>query len=676
MNIISGVFMKQKLLIITVNSTTKTALKSYLTSILGQYLDIEACLVHKVSYDLMKNYDLVLFSADLTKNLLNDNVLKPDITHLVSIRTLNHTYLNKILTLPPCVSVYLVNDSKQSAESVIEQLGIFGFSQYHFIPYYPGCRELDYTIQYAVTVGEDKLVPPFITTIIDISNRIVDISTIIEIIIYFDLPSYLVNEITKNYINHIVQILKLTNIQLNQAINTIILTQNIVNNLNTGLCLLDKNGFIKSVNPSFIKMLELHGGHLVDTSLNFHLQKYNISFEWKTQKNSLFYVKNIKNEIIKLNVQEIEDNKHSRLLLINSNTEITLDKVTKYPIQNMSDNFSAEFTFKDYITIEHHSKELLEYAKSISLTDYSVLIQGENGTGKSILAQSIHNNSKRSEHPFVSLNISAASHDILELELLGYDKNVETNDLLEEKPGVFELANKGTLFLEGIHDLSYDLQCALERILEKKVVRRIGSYNDVHVDVRIITSSTKDLFSMISSGQFREDLFYNINVVSLETIPLRNRAEDIPLHFNNCLKNVFNNSNLTLEGLCTDSLKNFLLSYSWPGNVKEINNLCKYFSCIRKHEKLIMKDLPRYLLSQFTIEQKKLSLLERQIIHIISKSPKIGRSKIQQLLASKGTEISEGKVRGLLNSLSEMKLIKMNRTKGGCEITEEGELYL
>jgi len=323
--------MKQKLLVITVNSTTKTALKSYLTSILGQYLDIEACLVHKVSYELMKNYDLVLFSADLTKNSLNDDVLKPDITHLVSIRTLNHTYLNKILTLPPGVSVYLVNDSKQSAESVIEQLGIFGFSQYHFIPYYPECRELDYTIQYAVTVGEDKLVPPFITTIIDISNRIVDISTIIEIIIYFNLPSYLVNEITKNYINHIVQILKLTNIQLNQAVNTIILTQNIVNNLNTGLCLLDKNGFIKSVNPSFIKMLELHGGHLVDTSLNFHLKKYSISFDWKTQKNSSFYVKNNKDEIIKLNVQEIEDNKHSRLLLINSNAETTLDKVTKSP---------------------------------------------------------------------------------------------------------------------------------------------------------------------------------------------------------------------------------------------------------------------------------------------------------------------------------------------------------
>lgn len=667
--------MKQKLLIITINSTTKIALKSYLTSILSRYLDIEACLVHQVTYETMKDYDLVLLSSETTEDALS-SAIKSDIPYLISKRTFNHTYLNKILMLPPGENVYLVNDSKQTSETVIEQLSSFGISQYNFIPYYPGCDEADLSIVYAVTVGELKLVPPHISSVIDIGNRVVDISTIIEIIVYFNLPMNLVNEVTKNYLNHIVQILKLTNSQLNEAINTKLLNQSIINNVSTGLCLLDVNGYIKLVNPSFIRMLSLNAGHLVDTSLNMHIQKYDISFDWKIQKNNTFFIKNLNNEIIKLYIQDVEDNKQNGFLLVHSNIEVNQNKINIDSINKMNPSFTATLSFKDYITVNQHTKELLEAAKRISLTDYPVLIQGENGTGKSVLAQSIHNNSIRSQHPYVTLNISTLTEEILESEFLGYIKRNESNEIIEEKPGVFEYSNKGTLYLEGIHDLPYKLQCILERIMEKKAVRRIGSKKDFHVDVRIITSSSKDLFSYVSSGQFREDLFYNLNVVSLETIPLRNRREDIPLHFHNSLKNVYNNSNLTIEGLCSDSLRNFLLAYSWPGNVKEINNLCKYFSCIQKHEKLLLRDLPRYLQSILSEEQKSLSLFEKQILRIIKHNPKIGRSRIQKLLAIQDTSISEGKIRGLLQSLSDKNLIKMNRTKGGCEITEEGELYI
>jgi len=667
--------MKQKLLIATINSSAKNGMKSYLTSILSCYLDIDAYLVKQITPEILKKYDLILFSSESAVDSLMFP-LESDMKYLISNRTFNHTYLNKILMLPPGVSVYLVNDSRQSSEIVIEHLKLFGLSQYNFIPYYPGCGEPDFNIQYAVTMGETKLVPSHINTVIDMGNRIVDISTIIEIIAYFNLPFSLVNEITKNYINHIVQVLKLTNSQLNEAMNTKILTQGIVNNVSTGLCLIDKNGYIKLVNQSFINMLGLHGGHLVDTGLNVHLQKYNLSFDWKTQKNSSFFLKNLENEIIKLTIQEIEDNKQESQFLIHSDIDASQDKKSVSPVQNMINKYTAELTFKDYITIDNRSKELIETAKRISLTDFPVFIQGENGTGKSVLAQAIHNNSRRSQYHFISVNLSATTHDILESEFLGYERKSENNETPEENPGIFELANKGTLYLEGIHDLTYDMQCALERIIEKKVVRRIGSYRDISVDVRIITSSSEDLYSKVASGQFREDLFYNLNIVSLETIPIRNRRADIPFHFHNSLKNAFNNSNATLESLCSDSLRNFLMSYSWPGNVKEINNLCKYFSCIRIHDKLIMRDLPRYLQNQIKDGQVKLSALENRVLNIISQNPKIGRTKIQQLLAAQGTEITEGKVRGLLQSLSDMNFIKTNRTKGGCEITEEGELNL
>lgn len=658
--------MKKKLLIVTINSNTKNGMKSYISSILSQYLDIDAVLVQHITFDLLSEYDLVLFSAESAREATMP-ILKPDVKFLMSHRIINYTYLNKILMLPPGVSIYLVNDNKQSTKVVIEQLKLFGFNQYNFLPYYPGCGEPDLNIQYAITMGEIRLVPPHINTIIDMGSRIVDISTIIEIIVYFDLPMHLVNEITKNYINHILQVLKITNSQLNEAMNTKILTQNIVNNVSTGLCLIDKSGYIKLVNQSFINMLSLYEGHLVDTSLNMHLQKYDLIFEWKNLNNNAFLVKNLKNEIIKLTIQEIEDNKKESQFLIHSDIESIQEIKEINNTQSMVNKYTAKLTFNDYITVDNRSKELIETAKRISLTDYTVLIQGENGTGKSVLAQSIHNNSSRSQYPFVSINISTTAHNILESEFLGY----------EEKPGIFELANKGTLYLEGIHDLPYDLQCSLESVLEKKSIRRIGRHIDIPVDVRIITSSiSNNLFSMVSSGQFREDLFYNLNIVSLETIPLRNRQADIPFHFHNSLKNAFNNSNATLEQLCSDSLRIFLLSYSWPGNVKEINNLCKYFSCIRIYDKLIMRDLPKYLQNQKTSDKTNLSHLENKLLALISQNPKIGRSKIQQLFAEQGTEITEGKIRGFLQSLADKELIKINRTKGGCEITEKGELYL
>ncbi len=667
--------MKKKLLIITINYNTKNGMIGYLSSILRRYLDIDAMLVKDVTIEILRQYELVLFSAELVRDAIK-SILEPDINYIISNRTFNHTYLNKILMLPPGESVYLINDSKQSTEIVIEQLNIFGLNQYNFIPYYPGCGEPNLNIQYAVTLGEIKLVPAHIKTIIDIGNRIVDISTIIEIIVYFNLPISLVNEITKNYINHILQVLKLTNSQLNEAMNTKMLTQSIVNNVSTGLCLIDKNGFIKLVNQSFINMLSLYGGHLVDTSLNTHFQKYDLFFDWKTQSNNTFFIKNLKNEIVKFSIQEIENNKLESQFLIHSDIESIKEEKLECLAQNIINKYTAELNFNDYITIDNRSKKLIETAKRISLTDYPILIQGENGTGKSVLAQSIHNNSKRRQYPFISINISASNHDILEHELLGYEKTTN-NDSIEKKPSVFELANKGTIYLEGIHDLPYDLQCLLQRILEKKAVRRIGAYHDTSIDVRlIVSSSSKDLFSMVSTGQFREDLFYNLNTVSLETVPLRNRRADIPFHFHNSLKNVFNNSNATLERMCSDSLLEFLLSYSWPGNVKEINNLCKYFSCIRTQDKLTMRDLPKYLQNQKKEDQIKLSPLENKILAVISQNPKIGRSKIHQLLTSQGTVITEGKIRGLLQSLFTMKLIKINRTKGGCEITEEGELYL
>lgn len=315
----------------------------------------------------------------------------------------------------------------------------------------------------------------------------------------------------------------------------------------------------------------------------------------------------------------------------------------------------AVYNFSDYMSVDRQVLAMLETAKRISLTDYRVLIQGENGTGKGVLAQAIHNNSSRSGKQFLKLNLGALSEQQM-LEELAAGK--------EDGIKALERAQGGTLYLNGIHHLPDSVQRKLLYIL------------DGEPNVRFIFSTDCDLYQMCREGKFQTELFYQINEVSLSTIPVRKRGEDIPMLFEYFLRNIYNNPSLDWNELCSDGLRSMLLKYSWPGNGMEIENLCKYFSCVRNNRRLTVRDLPPYMLSQILEKQEKLGPLERQLLVLIEQNPKIGRSRLYQLLRDQGVEVTEGKIRSTLQSMAERNLLKTNRTKGGCEITEDGEILI
>lgn len=298
---------------------------------------------------------------------------------------------------------------------------------------------------------------------------------------------------------------------------------------------------------------------------------------------------------------------------------------------------------------------MLETAKRISLTDYRVLIQGENWTGKGVLAQAIHNNSSRSQKPFLKLNLGTLSEQQAIREL---------TDSGDGRGGALERGRGGTLYLNGAHYLTDRLQRHVMRILDNEP------------NVRFIFSTDCDLYQMCREEKFQTELFYQINEVSLSTIPIRKRPDDIPLLFEYFLRNIYNNPSLNWTELCSEGLRRQLLKYSWPGNGMEIENLCKYFSCVRNSRTLSTRNLPPYILSQILEKQEKLAPLERQLLELVEQNPKIGRSRLYQLLRERGVEVTEGKIRSTLQILSESGLIKMNRTKGGCEITEDGEILI
>jgi two-component system nitrogen regulation response regulator NtrX len=225
-----------------------------------------------------------------------------------------------------------------------------------------------------------------------------------------------------------------------------------------------------------------------------------------------------------------------------------------------------------------------------------VLITGENGTGKEIVAQNIHSKSPRAAKPFVAINCAAIPEELIESELFGHAKGAFTN-AFGAKKGKFELANQGTLFLDEIADMSLRTQAKILRILQERQFERIGEETTVTVDVRVIAATNKDLEAQIASGAFREDLFYRLNVVPFKLAPLRERGRDVILLANFFLRKMATEFGEPQKQL-TEEAEDALLNYSWPGNVRELKNIVERISVLQEGRLIERNNLPQQILVQ------------------------------------------------------------------------------
>ena len=212
-----------------------------------------------------------------------------------------------------------------------------------------------------------------------------------------------------------------------------------------------------------------------------------------------------------------------------------------------------------------------------------MLIYGETGAGKEVVAKAIHENSNRKNHLFVAINCAAIPADILESELFGHEKGAFTG-ALKERIGKFELANEGTLFLDEITEMPMPLQAKLLRALQENTIEKVGSNKPIQLDIRVIAATNRDPLLAVKSGLLREDLYYRLNVFNITVPPLRERIEDIPI-----LAKYF----LQKRGceITQDAIK-MLQSYPWPGNVRELENVLERASIVCDQKKIALKDLP------------------------------------------------------------------------------------
>ncbi|SRR5579884_672452 len=286
-----------------------------------------------------------------------------------------------------------------------------------------------------------------------------------------------------------------------------------------------------------------------------------------------------------------------------SNEEIlmAIEKVLK--LQELSfankcriNKYRERFTFRNIISQSKKMMEILELTRNILELDTTILIYGETGTGKELLANAIHFNSSRREKPFITVNCAAIPDELFESELFGFKKGAFTG-ANQNRRGLFQMANGGTILLDDIGEMPLKLQPKLLRVIEDKKVTSLGSEKSVDIDVRIIATTNKNLKSEVEKGNFREDLFYRLNIIPVELPPLRERKEDIPLLTRFFLKKYAEKFNKPIKSISEEAI-NTLINYPWPGNVRELENIIERAVIVEK--KGVITDIEIFLTREKT----------------------------------------------------------------------------
>ncbi len=291
-----------------------------------------------------------------------------------------------------------------------------------------------------------------------------------------------------------------------------------------------------------------------------------------------------------------------------------LDEISR--MVNRLSGQDASYTLGDILGGSESMRHLRERAKIVAASKSTILIRGESGTGKEMLARAIHNLSPRCQGPFVAINCTAIPEALLESELFGYEDGAFTGARKGGKLGKFELANKGTLFLDEIGDMPLFLQSKILRVLQERQIERIGGLNPIPVDVRVIAATHRDIEQMMAQGEFREDLYYRVNVIPMHIMPLRERKQDLEMlcyHFIRVYNLQFNKNVQSMS----EAFRVQLGKYSWPGNVRELQNVIEYAMNLAEGSILDVQHLPARvkMLNQVT-RSYKLEDLERETIRI------------------------------------------------------------
>lgn len=661
----------------TRTSTLGPFLRKNLEMVLSGFVSIQSYFLDDLVAGFRIADDVVL--ATTRDKAVEVKAWVDDARKIISVnRTIRTDEIYRICSIPADARVLVVNDNHETTVDFMTLLYKLGIDHLEMIPFDPN---LDYPdVHIAVTPGERVHVPKHIGTVIDTGHRFIDISTFIQIIDMLGLTDAEIHRRLFRYSDDLVPLESGINSQYRQLYTRSLELDSIINVSHEGILLVNPAGIISLHNRALTVMLDTEPD-IVGAPLEAKVQE---------PLRSLLGQERVDNELVQYRDHTLlVTGRGMEHLGQKSGTYYNFQDITyiKQLEQNLSRKllgagFLPQYTFADVLTESQAIRTCIAMATKFAASDLPIFIRGESGTGKELFAHSIHSVSAQRGRPFVAFNCAAVPESLVESELFGYEPGAFTGALKSGKPGLFEQANNGTIFLDEIGDMPYVLQSKILRVLQERQVMRIGSQKLVPVNIRVISATNQDLEQKIRQGQFREDLYYRLNVLPLRIPPLRERPEDILYLFAEFQKAT---SHAVLP--VTDDARAVLLGYSWPGNVRELWNVAAYASFLAEGS-IGPGTLPEYLSARQRdfgplagrIDaggqgQDRLAVL-RAIAGQSASGGGLGRASIRRLLAGQGLALTEARIRGIMAALQNEGLIESASGRGGTSLTRTGVAFI
>lgn len=621
------------------------------------------------------NEEFIVITSYLIKDLIIPKIKKGS-KYTIANRVINYRYLGELISLPPGSDVLLVNDHKDTCKNTIENLRQLGIDHLNYYSYFPGIKSYK-KIEHAVTPGEAYLSPKCVKKIINIGTREVDITTIVEILLHFNLLEVVGKDLTSRFVSSIIELSKQFNYEANHFMKLSNILQTIVNNAGYGIMYYSVNGEIIEINDTFSSFMNIPKEDIITKQVKDVFPEL-YRYVRKDNDNDIIKLAGRNVVLNKTPIKRIDEIK-GYMITIEDTDEIQ-EIEHKIRRNKRSKNKKKLYGFNDIVSKSYTMDKTKSLAKKISNSNSTVLITGESGTGKELLAQAIHNESNRRNNSFIPVNFAALSPSLIESELFGYSEGAFTGAKRGGKEGLFERAHKGTIFLDEIGDASLDFQARLLRVLQERQIRRVGGSDIIPVDVRVIAATNKDLESLIDKGKFRQDLFFRLNVLPISIPALKERKEDIKLLLEFYLRKFTHDKFINLEEFFHEDALSFLMKYHWPGNIRELVNVIEYLVNIKDDGDIIkVYDLPNYVrkyLNNKKSQNNNYGDNVLEVLGILYEEGNLGRRKIVNLAKERGINISEYALRILLKQMEKDDLIKINKGAQGSIITEKGVIEL
>lgn len=654
-------------------------MQEQLQQLLGDYVQIEIYATDE-GLPAQLTDDYFLFSSEVTRLEAHEVCQITGKEMMVGKRTIHHRFIDQLLKIPVNSDVLVVNDDDTATIEVIESLYQLGIGHLRFIPYKKD--QIFYkNIDIAISPGETHLCPPSINKVIDIGVRLFDMATILKVVEYFCLGEKISSLISERYIRNIIDLQRELSLAEQNAKQMKQHIQNVVNTVDDGIIAINRQHRVTVFNRRLGALFHLP----VDEAINKQLeevivQQDLIDFILHSNEESKFFTIYGVDLVIFRHQMETENTIVATFKSIHQAFEV--EKMAQRELKNKG--FYAKYDFDDIVGDHPLLKETKQIARKLALSEHPVLIQGETGTGKELFAHSIHLHSMRKNGPFIAINCSALTENLLESELFGYEEGAFTGAQKGGKKGLFELADNGTIFLDEVGDISLAVQSHLLRVLQEQELRRIGGRKVIPINVRVIAATNKDIQLKSEEGSFRSDLFYRLNVLTLLIPPLRDRKTDIPL----LVKHFITKSGKWVKA--DENLPEQLQKHEWLGNIRELKSTIDYMLTICDGNKVELKDIPynrlqknrkQEIVTSYPIPNNLLEIYEYKFIletikHCNDNGKPASRQHISMVSEETGSFLSPQQVRRRLDYLETKGFITKGRGRSGTKITTIGVEYL